>query len=252
MRASILHREVAVLVAGLLCAGVLAAQTSPTQTHHHARPSAAHPAAPVPVEAPPPPPPPNWPINDHPAPAAVEWDGTSLRVDAANSSLQQILAAVSTAVGTKVEGFSQDQRVFGNFGPGQPQDVLTQLLHGSGYNFLLIGDQGQGGAPRQIVLSSRNSGGAASRPAAIRSTPDDNNNDDDDDNQVDTQPPPPPQLPQLQQQQPPGRPGFGPEGPVRTPQQIQQELLQRQQQILQQQQLQQGNQLQQTNPPPNQ
>ena len=64
---------------------------------------------------------------------------------------------VSTETGTKVEGMGADQRVYGDYGPGQARDVLSQLLQGSGYNVLLAGDIGQG-APREIVLSPRQSG----------------------------------------------------------------------------------------------
>jgi hypothetical protein len=77
-----------------------------------------------------------------------------LKVDAENSSLSQILKDVATATGSSVEGFDQDRRVFGAYGPGQARDVLSQLLQGSGYNVLMIGDLGQG-APREIVLTSR-------------------------------------------------------------------------------------------------
>jgi len=63
------------------------------------------------------------------------------------------------ATGAKLEGFSADQRVFGNYGPGTAREVLSQLLEGSGYNVMLIGDQGEG-TPREIVLSSKPSGPA--------------------------------------------------------------------------------------------
>ena len=86
---------------------------------------------------------PNWPVNDKPSPASVVWDATGLRINASNSSLQQILNEVSTDTGTKVEGFGADQRVYGSYGPGQARDVLSQLLQGSGYNVLLAGDLGR-------------------------------------------------------------------------------------------------------------
>jgi hypothetical protein len=150
--------------------------------------------------------------------------------------LRQILEEIAIATGTKVEGFNQDQRVFGNFGPGRARDVLSQLLQGSGYNMVMIGDRGTG-APRELILSGRKAGG--SPPQNPRSMPEDND-DDTYDNQIDTQPP------QQPEQEPPGR--FAPEG-TRTPQQIQQELQQRQQLLLQQQQ--QMQQQQTTTPPPN-
>jgi hypothetical protein len=52
-----------------------------------------------------------------------------------------------------------DERVFGDYGPGPVRDVLAELLEGSGYNILLVGDLGQG-TPRRIVLSGRPTGPA--------------------------------------------------------------------------------------------
>ena len=186
--------------------------------HPHKRPAAAHlqPAAyqaasaPVTPHAPAMP---LWPANETPVQASVTWDSHGLRIDAANSSLQQILRDVSTATGMRVDGLNADQRVFGAYGPGLARDVLSQLLQGSGYNVLMIGDQGQG-APRQIVLSSRRTGDAM-QPV--------NNNQAsaaDDDVDADEQP-----------QAPPMRPGFAPGAPPRSPQQIMQEMQQRQQQM---------------------
>jgi hypothetical protein len=95
----------------------------------------------------------------------VVWDSHGLHVEASNSSLEQILKDVSTATGAKLEGFSADQRVFGSYGPGTAREVLSQLLDGSGYNVVLIGDQGEG-TPREIVLSSKPTG-----PAPIAGPP---------------------------------------------------------------------------------
>ena len=162
---------------------------------------------------------PLWPVNETPAHASVTWDSKGLRIDAANSSLMQILTDVSTATGTKVDGLNADQRIFGAYGPGLARDVLSQLLQGSGYNVLMIGDEGQG-APRQILLSSRRTGAAMQTVNNNAS----NNNAADDDADVDE----PPQV-----QQPPMRPGFAPGAPPRSPQQIMQEMQQRQQQMQQ-------------------
>jgi vacuolar-type H+-ATPase subunit F/Vma7 len=251
MRISVLHRSrilrslrtcaplSKLILAGSLVGGsLLAAQTpaaSPSPTapqakpHHRAHSVAAHPsavAAKAPPAAPPEPAPPNWPINDHPAPPTITWDSSGLRINAANSSLKQILGDVATATGARVEGFGSDERVFGEYGPGQLRDVLSQLLQGSGYNILMIGDQTQG-APLQIVLSARRSGSAP----AMAGAPSQGQNDDDSaaDSEVDDQPQPMPVPPAI-------RPGFGPGapgGPVRAPQQVIEEM-QRQQQQLQQ------------------
>lgn len=209
-----------------------AASAAPA-AHTHRRPSPSRlmpPAIPVAEDPPPATPPapelPHWPVNDQPAEAAVTWDSQGLRVEAANSSLEQILKDISTATGAKVEGLSGDQRVFGMYGPGQARDVLSQLLLGSGYNVIMIGDQGQG-APRQILLSARNAGDA--QGAANKNGGANGGEEEAPENDADEQP-------QQPIYQPPMRPGMGPGGPPRTPQQIMQEMQQRQQQMQQMQQ----------------
>ena len=239
------HPRLILFAVTMWCISAFATQAPPTPSpqsspsRHHLR--AAHSEATA-EPIPPAPPTPNWPINDTPTPPSVRWDSTGLSIGASNASLKQILDDVASATGTKVEGFTLDQRVFGNFGPGRPRDVLSQLLQGSGYNIVMIGDQGAG-APRELILSGRKAGGP-SQPSA-RPMPEDND-DDSYDNQIDTQPPPQPQV------EPAVR--FAPDG-ARTPQQIQQELQQRQQQLLMQQQQIQQQQMQPqptvTNPPPN-
>jgi hypothetical protein len=207
----------AVLFATLGGVQVLCAQTPATAApahktaHPHKHPIAAHAqssAAQAAVPSTPPAPElPKWPANEKPAPATVTWDSLGLRIDAANSSLAQILQDVATATGAKVVGFDSDQRVFGVFGPGPARDVLSQLLQGSGYNVVLIGDQGQG-TPREIMLSSRHAGTAttAVNPAPAR----------DEDSDTDEQPQP---------AQPPIRPGILPGRTPFTPQQMQQQML---------------------------
>jgi hypothetical protein len=208
--------RLALLASGLLAAPALFAQTqpatAPATTHPkiHAKKHGASPSPAAPV-APPVAPAPNWPINDQPNPASVSWNQQQLRIDASNASLQQILDKVSTETGSTIEGLTKDERVFGGFGPASVRDVLSQLLHGTGYNVLMIGDQGQG-APRQIILSARNT--SKTPNSTTRTTP------EDEEDAIDTQyePPPPQQFPQ------PIRPGIGPDGaPVRMPPQLQQQ-----------------------------
>lgn len=189
------------------------------------------------------PPTPNWPAFNQAAQASVLWDSHGLSIDAANSSLQQIMKDVSTATGTTVEGLTTDQRVFGNYGPGQARDVLSQLLQGSGYNVLMIGDQGQG-VPRQILLSARlKSGGQPATPGRASQPSTD---DEDTEEPAANQEPPPPNRPGFT----PGyQPGATPGAPVRTPQELMQDLQLRQQQQQQQQQQPQQQQPQPNTPP---
>lgn len=211
------------------------APASPVKTpvHHHRRPTKPQavptpaPVEPAPV-TPPVPEQPKWPVNDPAGQASVVWDSRGLKIDAANSSLQQILGEVSLQTGVKVDGLSTDQRVFGEYGPGQARDVLSQLLQGSGYNVIMIGDQGQG-TPRQVLLSTRQT--ASAQPAPRYTPP-----SSDEDVEPEEQP--------AQPESPVNRPPFPPGAPPRSPQQF--EMQQRLQQQLQQQQPQPAPQ---TNPP---
>jgi len=180
------------------------------------------------------PPPPNWPANAAAEPATVGWNGSQLHIAAENSSLSQILRDVSTATGVKVEGLGNDQRIFGSYGPADARDVLTKLLDGSGYNVLMIGDQGTG-TPREIVLTARQrpaGRGASKQPGADGQA----NFGGDDDDQEQPEPQEQPQImtprPQFNGLPPPQ----GNQGQPPNPQQLIQELQQRQQQLLQQQQ----------------
>ncbi|MDE3200895.1 MAG: hypothetical protein KGN79_08240, partial [Acidobacteriota bacterium] len=134
----------------LSCTSVLAAPQKPTSTSHTANhrtstkkkvvksTEAAKPAAPAQPEMP------KWPVNDSAEPAKVTWDSHGLEIRAANSSLIQILHDYAVATGSKIEGLSKDERIFGTYGPGSANEVLTRLLNGSGYNVLMFGDLGQG------------------------------------------------------------------------------------------------------------
>jgi len=115
---------------------------------------------------------------------------------------------------------STDERVFGVYGPGKPSDVLSQLLQGSGYNVIMVGDEA-GGVPRQIQLSARQAANAP--PAATRSVPNSSSEEEEPEEQPTPEEPPPN-----------NRPGFQPGAPPHSPQQILQEMQQRQQRMQQQ------------------
>ena len=197
----------------------------PAHLRKHTESSAAQPAPqPAPAEQTVPRPP-NWPVNDPPAQATVVWDSHGLRIQAANSSLEQILNEVSAETGAKVQGFGKDERIFGNYGPGNTSDVLAQLLDGSGYNLLIIGGQAAR-TPLQVVLTARTGGAPETVVQDTQTDADDANVDE---QPQEPQPPPPPVSMPMQPH------AFSPGQPPRTPQQIMQEMQQRQQQIGQQQ-----------------
>ena len=186
-------------------------------------------------------------LLDQPAkPAQVGLDSGKLSVKADNSALSEILQDISAKTGMSVNGLSGDLRIFGNYGPAAPREVLSALLDGAGYNVLMVGALNNG-APRELSLTPRTATGTSASSNAptprMRQEIANSNSDDEDDTpleqQQDTPIPPRPEanLPEptpAPGQQPPG--DQGQPGQVRTPQQMLQELQQMRQQQLQQQQ----------------
>ena len=187
------------------------------RAHAHKKSNSKTAAAPPPV-TPPPPPMPNWPVNDKPQPAKIAWDSHGLKVEADNSSLMQIMSDVSTATGAKVVGLNRDERVFGTYGPAPARDVLTQLLQGTGYNIIVLGNE-DSRTPMQVLLTPR---GGSSAPAPAANVASAGGGTDEESNEPEPEQPQPPVAPP----NPPSN-GMGqPNGPPRTPQQIMQQIRQ--------------------------
>jgi hypothetical protein len=133
------------------------------RTARHQRRAKPEAAAIAPAPAPPPPvPPANQPAN----PATVDFHQGLLSVHAQNSSLVAILDQISRQTGLVIEGLSHDQRMYGQYGPGNISTTLSALLDGSGYNYVIVGGA-TGHSPTQLVLSTGGSAVAVNSPAAV-------------------------------------------------------------------------------------
>lgn len=133
------------------------------RTSHPARIQTASAVAPPAAPAAPPAPP--RPTDMAPQPATVTLRNGRLTVVANNSDLGQILRTIASDGGMTVSGFSNTARVFGVYGPGAPGDVLTDLLSGSGYNFIMSGETASG-APRELVLTAQTGGPYVPAPSS--------------------------------------------------------------------------------------
>ena len=102
--------------------------------------------------------------------AVVVYAQGKLEITADNSSLNQILRDVSRQTGMKITGGVAEQRVYGKYGPGAPDVILTNLLEGSGSNMLLRENPAH--APEELVLSPRNGDPAPPGPFAAGSIDD--------------------------------------------------------------------------------
>jgi hypothetical protein len=146
--------------------------------------------------------------------AQIAFAGDTLSIHADNSSLAAILHQFAARSGMQVEGLGSDERVFGTFGPGTPRDVLADLLNGTAYNLVLLGDLSNG-APRELILTpTTRVGGAAPAAAATEINPDEAVSNDQETADAPPEVPPPSPPP----------PGAAPGNGVRTPQQLFEQL----------------------------
>ena len=124
---------------------------------------------------------PTGPALQPPSPPRVSYTSGQLTVIANNSALSDIMNAIEHATGVRVEGTRPDaERVFGQFGPDSPRDVLNSLFSGSKYDFILTGSLDNPGGVQTIILSPHGSA-APTSPVAAASQPNPRPADNDDD-----------------------------------------------------------------------
>ncbi|HEV3041495.1 MAG TPA: hypothetical protein VHA33_27275 [Candidatus Angelobacter sp.] len=90
-----------------------------------------------------------------PSAPRISYAGGFLTVVANNATLDEVLVGIGKAIGANIQGIQSEspERVFGQFGPASPCQVLDTLLIGSRYDFILLGSAGRVGSVREIILS---------------------------------------------------------------------------------------------------
>ena len=88
--------------------------------------------------------------------SSVQYAEGQLTVTASNASLNGILREIAHATGMKITGAVPEDRVFGSYGPGDPQQVLATLLDGTGTNILILSNEAD--KPLELVLTRRSGG----------------------------------------------------------------------------------------------
>ena len=96
--------------------------------------------------------------------ATVEFRNGLLHIIATDADLNAVLLQVSQLTGMRVQGATNGDRLYGDYGPAAPSDVLNHLLSGLPYNFVMT-QAPRTPAPQQLVISSRNSGSQAGPPS---------------------------------------------------------------------------------------
>ena len=107
---------------------------------------------------------------------SVHFEGGLLTVTASNASLNGVLREISRTTGMKISGTVAEDRVFGTYGPEDPQRVLATLLDGTGTNILILSNQAD--KPLELVLTRRTGGATPPNPnEAANSNADDDGDD---------------------------------------------------------------------------
>lgn len=184
------------------------------------------------------------------SPPEVQFQQGQLTIMASNSTLGDILRAVRKETGASVDvPGNATERVVGQFGPGPARDVLASLLNGSHFNYLLLGSAENPVGLDRVILTSRSGANEQEAQQANTSMPqiqpnqaamiapqpadiDETSTDDSDTSDTaDADDQGNPAQPDDQQPQQPN--ALGQQG-VKTPEQLLQELQQRQLQVQQQ------------------
>jgi len=166
-----------------------------------------------------PPPAPLTPEQMAPQPPQVTYNNGLLSIVATNSTLSDILHAVSTRTGATVDAPAQltRERVAARIGPATPREVLSDLLTGPRFDYILVGSDGDPNSVRSIILSpnqsSPSAGAAMAQPPPVRAAMPPQV--DEDEAEEDQPSPPQPATPPAQpaQQAPPGPRPFMPQQP---------------------------------------
>ena len=215
------------VVASVAFSASLSAQSSPRPPQASTQAPSNLPA--TPTTTPEPPPVPLTPSQRPPQRAQVTYTNGELSIAADNASLNQILRQISTDTGIKITGGVADERVFGQYGPDSPAQVLAALLDGTGSNMILV--HHDGAELSELILTPRQGGPTPPNPNAAAF----NNRPEPEDSTRTVQPPPYPQpqgnpvIPPANAGAPNGAAPANPSQPdnpngVKTPQQIYEQL----------------------------
>ena len=88
---------------------------------------------------------------------SVQFASGRLTIHAHGATLSEVLYAVQKETGAEIavpSGTEQD-RVAADFGPGPASKVLSELLNGSGLNFVVVGSESDPNVLRSVILSRK-------------------------------------------------------------------------------------------------
>lgn len=99
----------------------------------------------------------------------VEFRDNLLRIDAENATLRDTLKAVSAHTGAEMQfpAGELQERVFVHLGPASPRDVVSQLLNGVPFNYVILSSTSEPAGITRLILSRT----SVARESAVAETP---------------------------------------------------------------------------------
>lgn len=101
-----------------------------------------------------------------PAPATqapvISWDGKLLTIDAENTSLSEILLAIRSRTGASIEmpPSTSSERVAVHMGPAPVREVLSSLLYGTDFNYVIQSSDGDEEGLGKVIITAREKDGS--------------------------------------------------------------------------------------------
>ena len=103
-----------------------------------------------------------------PAPPQVTFRDGQLSITSTNATLAQVLRSVQMQTGATIDvpPGAGNERVVATLGPGKPQSVLSSLLNGSKFNYVILGVADNPGAVQKVILLSKSSSSTGEVPVS--------------------------------------------------------------------------------------
>jgi hypothetical protein len=122
-----------------------------------------------------------------PPPLVVSFKAGKLTINANKASLSEVLFAVHQRTGADIAipAGAEQEKVVAQIGPGSAPEVLSQLLTGTRFNFLILSTENDPGTLDRVILSARPDGPGPAQP--LQQMP-----PVEDDPEANAPPPPPP------------------------------------------------------------
>jgi hypothetical protein len=87
----------------------------------------------------------------------IYWDGKQLTIDAENTSLSEILLAIRARTGASIEmpPSTSSERVAVHMGPAPVREVLSSLLYGTDFNYVIQSSDGDAEGLGKVIITAR-------------------------------------------------------------------------------------------------